>query len=787
MGAENEGRHGVGSARGGGGQKGNQTSKIISRYGDSVNTSGYLSDADLLRAVLARLDRGDAPASQWPDRAGRYWPLCPFHNDRHTGSFHVSTRGYWCNSCNTHGSLYDLARRLGVLEPKASAPAPRAKAAPAAPAKAKRGATMSNLTLADYAQARHLDIMLLRSYDISEQRNERGVYLAMPYMDRRGQVVAVRYRYALTGDRRFGWRKGDQPVLYGLWHIEGYIREQGWVLLVEGESDCHMAWQWNIPALGVPGASSWQTAYARSDVAELLNRAVIYVWMEPDKGGAALVSAVARTFPDALVLVPPADIKDLCEAALKYSNLATLVDQLRDTARPAETVALAEAEADGDDDAPRDGQAKGRRGFYPRPYSLEIMGRYEFLATSTTARGDFYVYDEQSGLWRDGAADLIASFFRDAELLDDEQKKRYAIDEIVADVRGMAWQRDGLPTPDVRLIPFKNGVYDLNADALRAYRPEDGFTWQLPWRYNPNARSSYLSRYLVNFSDEVQVHAYELLAYCLWRDYPYQRFFMWHGRGSNGKSWLASVLRHALGVRNVASLTLADIQTNRFAAAELRYKLANVAGEVAYSDLTNTDLLKRLTGGDYLQAERKYHDPVPFQNYAKLIFLTNEVPATRDTTDAFYRRAFLVQFDQQFQEAPDVLAELQRLIAAGLAGEPDAAGEFEWLLALAVATLHDLKARGFVMTGHRSADETREAYEALSNPLRQFLEEHCVRTLKADDLITKQELVERFNAWLSERGRNAHSAKRVAQMMRQLGAEEGRRDGLRGWLGWTWR
>lgn len=711
----------------------------------------------LLRAVLSKLNRGDAPDSKYPDRRGEYWALCPFCDDHHASNFSVSERGFKCFACGASGGLLRLAQHLGVAVPQAASAGPRQPEA------------SGGVTLADYASAKRLDPALLAEWGVTQHDNGRGPYLAIPYRDASGRVVAERRRYTLRKgkrDNRFAWRSGDTPALYGLWRLSD-IRAQGWVLLVEGESDCHTAWSYDLPALGVPGAQAW-----RPEWAEHLRGLQVFAWQEPDRGGEAFVRSIAANVPDLRVLRPPEGVKDLSDAHLLGHDVRALVAQLKASA------AAAQAAADGDA-----GQVQVLQRFYPRPYSELLLQRYRFLATSTTSRGDFYVYDTKAGIWRSNAEDLVAAYVRRARIMNDEQKKRYAIEEIVADVRGLTWSPDGLPTPDVHLLPFSNGVYDLRTATLRPYTPDDGFTWQLPWRYNPDAHSSFISRHLVNFPDEIQVHFWELLAYCLWRGYPYQRFFLWFGkRGGNGKTFLTNTMRYTLGVQHVAGLTLNDIQTNRFAAAALYGKLANIAGEVAYSDLENTDLLKKLVGDDWLQCERKYHDPVPFKNHAKLIFLTNSVPVTRDTSDAFYRRAFLVQFEQQFDENPEILNQLSQL-AASPAGIP----EFEWVLANAVATLHDLLARHFVMTGHRSAEETRRVYEQLSNPLRRFLNERCVQTYQ-DDFIYKQDFQERFNAWLAEQGLTVYTPTRLGTSMKALGIQDGKRGEARmwAWIGLRW-
>jgi putative DNA primase/helicase len=95
-------------------------------------------------------------------------------------------------------------------------------------------------------------------------------------MNEAGEVVAVRFHHSLNGAQQFTWRKGDKVQLYGLWRLRE-IQEAGWVLLVEGESDCWTCWPHGIPALGLPGKSIWKPAWT-----ELLKGLTVYLWQEPD-------------------------------------------------------------------------------------------------------------------------------------------------------------------------------------------------------------------------------------------------------------------------------------------------------------------------------------------------------------------------------------------------------------------------------------------------------------------------------------------------------------------------
>jgi DNA-binding transcriptional ArsR family regulator len=105
----------------------------------------------------------------------------------------------------------------------------------------------------------------------------------IPYPDKEGQEVAVRFRVSLNGPEKFRWRSGDKPLPYGL-RLLGEARKAGFVVLVEGESDCHTLWFYEIPALGIPGANNWKEAWA----AQLDGKEKIYAVIEPDQGGDTL-------------------------------------------------------------------------------------------------------------------------------------------------------------------------------------------------------------------------------------------------------------------------------------------------------------------------------------------------------------------------------------------------------------------------------------------------------------------------------------------------------------------
>jgi hypothetical protein len=146
------------------------------------------------------------------------------------------------------------------------------------------------LTLKEYSAAKGIPVDVLVHFELSEIRLGGRPVLRIPYLGVDGEEVAVRLRFALTGTPKSKWRRNDKAQLYGLWRLQA-AREAGHVTICEGESDCHTLWFHEIPALGIPGASTWRESWA----AHLDGINTIYVVIEPDGGGEAVSRWLSRS------------------------------------------------------------------------------------------------------------------------------------------------------------------------------------------------------------------------------------------------------------------------------------------------------------------------------------------------------------------------------------------------------------------------------------------------------------------------------------------------------------
>nr|WP_273483682.1 DUF927 domain-containing protein [Desulforamulus ruminis] len=216
---------------------------------------------------------------------------CPFHDDRQASlSINVETGQYKCHACEATGNGYTfLQRHRGMTQEQAKEYLFKQAGIPLV-SKGSGNKSRIKLTVSEYSAAKKLPENFLQG--IGLKNGKAGI--TIPYMDESGQVVSTRQRYSASGTGpKFTWTRGSKAMLYGLWLL-GKAREAGYVVLLEGESDSQTLWCHGIPALGAPGATTFQAAWA-----QYLNGLKIYIHQEPDAGGETFVKKVCAGLVEA--------------------------------------------------------------------------------------------------------------------------------------------------------------------------------------------------------------------------------------------------------------------------------------------------------------------------------------------------------------------------------------------------------------------------------------------------------------------------------------------------------
>lgn len=248
---------------------------------------------------------------------------CPAHDDEHP-SLKVWERNGRINvKCWARCSKDDVIRELTVRGLYSAENHPRSTrlSRGSKPQAVTVVTALQPLTATDLAAAKKLDLGVLRAAGVRDTVHNERRCVSIPYLSEDGHELATRYRLALEGPDRFRWKKESKTLLYGLHRLE-QIRQHRWILLVEGESDCWTAWQYEIPALGIPGKTTFRSEWA-SDLTGLK----VYLWQEPDAED--LTDRVLASIPDLRVIIAPPGTKDLNEAQVAGHDIPSLIESLR--------------------------------------------------------------------------------------------------------------------------------------------------------------------------------------------------------------------------------------------------------------------------------------------------------------------------------------------------------------------------------------------------------------------------------------------------------------------------
>jgi putative DNA primase/helicase len=200
------------------------------------------------------------------------------------------------------------------------------------------------------------------------------------------------------------------------------------------------------------------------------------------------------------------------------------------------------------------------------------------------------------------------------------------------------------------LINLRNGVLNARTRELFAHSPELLSTIRIPIAYDTEARCPAIDRFIGEvFSDDAIQLAWEILGDLLTTDRSVQKAICLLGEGGNGKSAFLDLATNFIGAENVCHLSLQRLEIDRFSAARLYGKLANICSDLPSERLSSSAIFKAVTGCDRITAEIKYRDSFEFTPFARLLFSANRLPLSNDASPAFFDRWLIIPFTRQFR------------------------------------------------------------------------------------------------------------------------------------------
>lgn len=274
-------------------------------------------------------------------------------------------------------------------------------------------------------------------------------------------------------------------------------------------------------------------------------------------------------------------------------------------------------------------------------------------------------------------------------------------------------------------IVVNNGILNLETQELTPYTDKKIFFTKIPHKYDPEKECHTIIKFLkeiLKYEEDIHV-IQELFGYLLWKEYNIERAIMLIGSGRNGKSKAMDLMKRFIGPENCSSVKLQNLEGDNFNSSNLHKKLANLCGDIDDKSLKYTGSFKELTGRDLITANRKFKTSIHFENYAKLVFSANQLPKTRDLSDAFFMRWIVLEFpytfvkQEEFDQSDSFYVKLRDPdIINKISNPEEMSGLLNWSL-IGLKRLQDRKDFSY----NKSTEEVRNMWIRKSDSFKAFV------------------------------------------------------------------
>ena len=311
-------------------------------------------------------------------------------------------------------------------------------------------------------------------------------------------------------------------------------------------------------------------------------------------------------------------------------------------------------------------------------------------------------------------------------------------------------------------VRLRNGGWELGG-----HKPEHFRTAQIPVHYDPAAKAPRFELFLDQIYDgdadksEKIVATLELMGYTLMTHAKHEKFVLLKGTGSNGKSKIIGTLEALCGTDNISGVQPSKFDSP-FQRAHMQYKLANLVTELKQGEVLADAELKAITSGEPATVEHKNKDPFVMRPYATCWFGTNHLPHTRDFSEAFFRRAVVLDFNRVFGEHEKDSNLLDKLTA-------ELSGILNLCLNAYAAALE------FGFTDPSSSKVAKQKWRLETDQVQQFVSESCL--MGPSYTIKSSLLYSTYKSWAFENGiKKTLGSRNFAERLERIGYGRVRRN-----------
>lgn len=285
---------------------------------------------------------------------------------------------------------------------------------------------------------------------------------------------------------------------------------------------------------------------------------------------------------------------------------------------------------------------------------------------------------------------------------------------------------------------------------------------RLPVRFNPNAPSpvrwlSFLSE-LLEASDIPCLQEY--MGYCLIPSTKAQKMMVMIGKGGEGKSRIGLVLKALLG-DGMNTGSIQKVEKNRFARADLEYRLLMVDDDMDMNALPKTNYIKSIvTSEGKMDLEKKGSQSYQSRLYVRFLCFSNgALSSLYDHSDGFYRRQLILTVKDRPPDRRDDPFLIEKLLE-------EQEGIFLWCL----AGLQRLISNDYRFSISNRAAETMESIRRSNDNILEFLASSgYIRFCEGAESSSK-ELYQAYKQWCDDNAYHSFNANRLSSELTQNAA-----------------
>lgn len=291
---------------------------------------------------------------------------------------------------------------------------------------------------------------------------------------------------------------------------------------------------------------------------------------------------------------------------------------------------------------------------------------------------------------------------------------------------------------------------------VEAHDPADRITKIAGASYDPAAKCPEWDKFLLRVQPEKDMRDFlaRLMGYCLTGHIHEQAYFIFQGKGGDGKSTFMTAIKAALG-EYTADADIESFLHRERKGSEASPDMARLAGGVRLVKASEPEqgarfaeaMLKKVTGGEPITARHLHRELFEYLPQWKLIISCNRKPQIRGDDRGIWRRTLVAPWPVSI---PD--AEMDRELEPKLLAE--ASGILNWMLAGWVDWRDgDEGEDGRHVKGLRAPKTVRDAvadYRLNSNPFGAWFDSCCVQDKAKREVSGK--LFKSYRGWANGEG-----------------------------------